>query len=63
MPTPFEKTASSPNDRQEVFREGDVRGEISGLSYSKPDEPEGNEPNDLDVNEPEPKAKERTERA
>ncbi len=60
MPTPFERDASSPNDRQKSPGEGDVRGEESGLAEPKADEPEGNEPDDLDFNELDPKAKDRT---
>ncbi len=60
MPTPLEKTSASSNHRQESPREGDVRGEESGLAEPTADEPEGNEPDDLDFNELDPKAKDRT---
>ncbi len=60
MPTPFERNSESPNYRQESPREGDVRGEESGLAEPKPDEPEGNEPDDLDFNELDPAKKDRT---
>jgi len=60
MSTPIAGNVSSPNDVPESPREGDVLGEESGLAKPKHDEPEGNEPDDLDFNELDPKAKDRT---